>query len=49
MVINLICKVCGFESPSKSSLVAKVKMAVTKEANEGKKKKVERIGMTKRT
>ena len=48
-VINLICKVCGFESPSKSPLVAKVKMAAIKEANEGKKKKVERIRMTKGT
>ena len=47
-VINLICEVYGFESPSKSPLVAKVKMAVIKEANEGKKKKVERIRMTKK-
>ena len=49
---ELIREVCGFESSSKSSLVAKVKMAVIKEANEDKKKKkkkVERIGMTKRT
>ena len=48
-VINLICEVCGFEPPSKSPLVAKVKMAVIKEANKGKKKKVERIGMTRKT
>ena len=47
-VINLIFEVCGFESPSKSPLVAKVKMAIIKEANEGKKN-IERIGMTRKT
>ena len=47
-VITLLCEVCGFESPSKSPVVAKVKMAIIKEANEGKEK-LERIGMTKKT
>ena len=47
-VINMIFEVCGFESPSKSPLVAKVKMTIIKEANEGKRK-MERIGMTKKT
>ena len=37
-VISLLCEVCGFESPSKSPVVAKVKMTIIKEANEGKKK-----------
>ena len=46
-VVNLICEVCGVESPSKSPLVAKVKIAAIKEANGSKKKKIERIGMTK--
>ena len=45
--INLLCEVCGFESPFKSPLVSKVKLAVLKQANEGKRKVV-RIGMTKR-
>jgi len=47
-VIGLICDVCGFESPSGSSVVVNVKKAIVKEANKGKKKKVERIGMTKK-
>ena len=46
-VISLVCEVCGFESPAKSSLVVNVKKAIVKEANEGKKK-MERIGMTKK-
>ena len=47
-VISLLCEVCGFESPSKSPVVAKVKMGIIKEANEGKRK-IKRIGMTKKT
>ena len=43
-VVTLICGVCGFESPSRSSLVKK---GIVKEANKGKKM-VERIGMTKK-
>ena len=46
-VISLVCKVCGFESLAKFLLVAKVKMAIVKGANDGKKK-MERIGMTKK-
>ena len=46
-VIALICEVCGFESPSGSSVVIKVKKGIVKEANTGKKK-AERIGMTKK-
>ena len=46
-VISLVCEVCGFQSPAKSPLVAKVKMAIVKGANDGKKK-MERIGMTKK-
>ena len=46
-VIGLICDVCGFESPSRSAVVVNVKKAIVKEANGGKKK-VERIGMTKK-
>ena len=48
-VFNLMCEVCGVESPSKSLLVVKVKMAAIKEANGSKKKKIEWIGMTKDT
>ena len=47
-MISLLCEVCGFESPPKSPVVAKVKMAIIKEANEGKRK-IERIGMTRKT
>ena len=47
-MISLLCEVCGFESPSRSPVVAKVKMAIIKKANEGKRK-IERIGMTRRT
>ena len=46
-VISLLCEVCGFESPAKSPMVSKVKMAVLKQVNEGKRKVV-REGMTKR-
>ena len=46
-MISLLCEVCGFESPSRSPVVAKVKMAIIKGANDGKKK-MERIGMTKK-
>ena len=45
-VVSLLSEICGFESPAKSQVVNKVKLAVVKEANEGKRK-VERIGMTK--
>ena len=45
-VVSLLAEVCGFESPARSPVVAKVKLAAIKEANEGKRK-VERIGMTK--
>ena len=45
-VVSLLAEVCGFESPTKSPVVAKVKLAAIKEANEGKRK-VERIGMTR--
>ena len=46
-VITLICDVCGFESPSGSSVVVNVKKGIIKEANKGKQK-AERIGMTKK-
>ena len=45
-VVSLLSEVCGFESPAKSPVVAKVKLAAVKEANEGKRKVV-RIGMTR--
>ena len=47
-VISLICVVCGFESPSKSQVVAKVKMVIIKEAKKDKRK-IERIGMTRKS
>ena len=47
-VVSLLAEVCGFESPTKSPVVSKVKMAVMKEANEGRRK-VERIEMTRKT
>ena len=45
-VVSLLSEICGFESPAKSQVVNKVKLAVVKESNEGKRK-VERIGMSK--
>jgi len=45
-VVTLIYEVCGFESPSKSSLVINVKKGIIKQVNKSKES-VERIGMTK--
>ena len=45
-VVTLIYEVCGFESPSKSSLVINVKKGILKQVNKNKES-VERIGMTK--
>ena len=46
-VVTLICEVCGFESPSGSSVVIQVKKGIVKVANTGRRK-TERIGMTKK-
>ena len=45
-VVLLIYEVCGFESPSKSSLVINVKKGILKQVNKSKES-VERIGMAK--
>ena len=44
-VISLLCEVCGFESPAKSPMVSKVKMAVLKQVNEGKRKVVRELSL----
>ena len=43
-VVNLICEVCKVQSPTKSEIVAKVKLAAFKDANEGKRK-IQRRGL----
>ena len=48
-VIALISDVCGFESPTVSPLVTGVKKGIIKQINKVKKKKLDRVGMTKST